>query len=232
MPFLNFLNKVLPDFLHTCLSTPPSISLPAEDFASGKVAYATGFGQNIGTDATPSFSAPEVFYVGEAGYATMYDTTTGYELAGNVEAYVATLNKSWLELTEIENVPAETPVVLKGTYYNKLAANLPAINIANELKGTAADTDADGTMYILAKVGDKVGFYKAEVGSTIPAGKAYYQSTSGVKAFFFDGDEATGIAEIENGKLKVESSIYNIAGQKLSKIQKGINIVGGKKVMK
>ena len=28
-----------------------------------------------------------------------------------------------------------------------------------------------------------------------------------------------------------ESSIYNLAGQRLQKMQKGINIVGGKKVL-
>lgn len=46
-----------------------------------------------------------------------------------------------------------------------------------------------------------------------------------------DGDEATGIEAIENGKLKMENSeIYNLAGQKMNRLQKGINIVNGKKV--
>jgi len=150
---------------------------------------------------------------------------------GDVKAYVATTNNTWLELTEIENVPASTPVVLKGSYYNKFAQDLPAINIANELKGTDADTDADGTMYILAKVDDKVGFYKAT--GTIPAGKAYYQSTSSVKAFYFDGDDATGI-EMINGQFSMDNGqpIYNLAGQRIQKMQKGINIVNKKKILK
>jgi hypothetical protein len=208
---------------------------PAEDFASGKVAYtickeagSTIFGQTIGTDATPTFFGPEVSYVGDAGYATMYDTTTGYTLNGDIKAYAAVLNSTWLALTEVENVPQSTPVVLKGTYYNKVAADLPAINVANDLKGTDAATEADGTMYILAKVDDKVGFYKAE--GTIAAGKAYYQSTSGVKAFFFEGDDATGINNI-NDNLNANDAIYNIAGQRLQKKQKGINIINGKKVL-
>ena len=52
----------------------------------------------------------------------------------------------------------------------------------------------------------------------------------GSKAFYFEGDDATGI----NEELRIkneESSIYNIAGQRLQKMQKGINIVGGKKVL-
>ena len=214
-----------------------TFDVPAEKFVSGEVAYALNtaagkqcFGQFLGIDEHPVFDSPEVSYIGEAGYATLYDTTTGYVLNGDVEAYVATFNGKWLELAEIENVPAETPVILKGTYYNKLAKNLAAINIANDLKGAAADTEADGTMYILAKVEDKVGFYKANEGTTIKAGKAYYQSGSDVKAFFFGGDDATGIETLSNSPLKGEN-IYNVAGQKLTKMQKGINIVNGKKML-
>ena len=205
----------------------------AEEVENGALAYKLNtpvFGQLIGTDAHPVFNAPAVSYVGEAGYATMYDTTTGYEFAGDVEAYVVTASTApgYLKLTEIDNVPAGTPVVLKGGYYNKIAADLPAINIANELQGTDVDTAADGTMYILSKQDDTVGFYKAT--GTIPAGKAYYQSTSAVKAFFFADDDATGIETLSNSPLKGEN-IYNVAGQKLTKVQKGINIVDGKKIM-
>ena len=212
---------------------PTTTKVTAEEVANGALAYklnSPAFGQAIGTDEYPVFGAPAVSYVGDAGYATLYDAKTGYELNGDVKAYVAVLNSTWLDLNEIPNIPAGTPVVLKGGYYNKLAADLPAINVANDLKGTNSATTADGTMYILAKVGDQVGFYKAE--GTIPAGKAYYQSESGAKAFFFGGDDATGISEVESSKLKVESPIYNIAGQRLQKMQNGINIINGKKVLK
>ena len=203
--------------------------LEKTDIASGKLAYTVGWGQFLGVDAYPTpLNETEVSYVGDAGYATLYDTTTGYELNGDVKAFVATTESTWLKLTEIESVPESTPVVLEGTYYNKLAANLPAINIANDLKGTDADTAADGTMYILAKGADGVGFYKAE--GTIPAGKAYFQSTSGVKAFFFDGDDATGINNVD-ANLNANDAIYNIAGQRIQKMQKGINIINGKKVL-
>ena len=204
-----------------------------EEVESGALCYkmnVPAFGQTIGTDAHPVFNGPAVSYVGEAGYATFYDTTTGYELAGDVKAYVVTINRGWLIPTEIENIPAGTPVILKGGYYNKFAAELPAINSANELKGTDTEITADGTMYILANGDQGIGFYKAT--GTIPAGKAYIQSTSGVKAFFFAGDDATGIEEtLSNSPVKGES-IYNVAGQKLSKMQKGVNIVNGKKILK
>ena len=117
-----------------------------------------------------------------------------------------------------------------GTYFNKTAANLPAIDIENDLKGTDVATEADGTMYVLAKPAEKeVGFYQAT--GTIPAGKAYFQSNAGVKAFFFDGDDATGIENLNNQDT-LNTPIYNLAGQRMSKMHKGINIVDGKKILK
>lgn len=210
--------------------------LEKADLTTGKVAYTLGWGQLLGTDSYPTpLNADKVSYVGEAGYATMFDATTGYELNGDVKAYAATKHNTWLNLTEVENVPAETPVILTGTYFNKLANSaLPAINVANDLKGAAADTDADGTMYILAQpAGKELGFYRATVGSTISAGKAYIQSTSSVKAFYFEGedDDATGIEAIDNGQQTIDSQIYNLAGQRLQKMQNGINIINGKKIL-
>jgi hypothetical protein len=205
----------------------------AEQAATGEIAYKLGeaFGQNIGTDTYPELNGEQVCYIGKDGYATLYNATTGYVLNGDAKAYVATSNGKWLDLAEVENVPAGTPVILKGTYYNKLAQDLPAINIANDLKGTDAATEADGTMYILAKPeGEEIGFYKAT--GTIAAGKAYYQSTAGVKAFYFSGDDATGIDSLTPALSEGEGAIYNLAGQRLGKMQKGINIVGGKKILK
>ena len=46
--------------------------------------------------------------------------------------------------------------------------------------------------------------------------------------FFFLGEGATGITVIKDD---LNESIYNLAGQRMSKMQKGVNIVGGKKVL-
>lgn len=204
--------------------------LTAEDVLNGKLAYTVGWGQFIGIDKIPSpFNETKVNYVGEAGYATFFDATIGYVPNGDVKANVAVLKKTWVDLTEIEAIPASTPVILKGTYYNMIAKNVPAINIANDLKGVAEDVEAAGK-YVLAKPeGEAVGFYKAATG-TIKAGKAYIElPAADVKAFYFEGEDATGIANVNVNDN--QTSIYNIAGQRVSKLQKGINIVGGKKVL-
>jgi hypothetical protein len=90
---------------------------------------------------------------------------------------------------------------------------------------------SDGTQYCLAKYDDTVGFYRVAEGTAIAAGKAYYQSTSGVKAFYFGNGDATSIQTIDNAQKTTEDAIYNIAGQRLNKVQKGINIINGKKVL-
>ena len=108
-----------------------------------------------------------------------------------------------------------------------------APNIAgNVLKGAAEDIEAAGK-YILAKPeGGVVGFYKAATG-TIKAGKAYLEVASDVKAFYFDGeDDATGIEDLNDVKDLNDAAIYNLAGQRMSKMQKGINIMNGKKILK
>jgi len=112
---------------------------------------------------------------------------------------------------------------------------LQPINIVNELKGTAVDTEATGSQYVLAKPeNEEVGFYQATTG-TIKAGKAFLELSDYpyVKALFFVEDGETAIGSIQNSNFKIQNGeVYNLAGQKLSKLQKGINIVGGKKVLK
>ncbi|MEE1309128.1 MAG: hypothetical protein UHJ41_03410, partial [Bacteroidaceae bacterium] len=161
--------------------------LTPEDIVNGKLAYVMGFKQLIGTDEYPSpLNAEEVNYVGEAGYATMYDKANDWALNGDATAYIAaaSFDGKYLQLTEVKDVPAGAAVILKGSYYNKLATTATSDVTANELHGTDADRKADGTMYVLAQPeGEEVGFYQAT--GTIAAGKAYYQSTSGVKAFYF-----------------------------------------------
>ena len=75
---------------------------------------------------------------------------------------------------------------------------------------------------------------------SINAFRAYFQvelgEASGVKAFvlgFGEDDEATGITDLNDfTDLNDSELIYNVAGQRLNKMQKGINIVNGKKVLK
>ncbi len=56
------------------------------------------------------------------------------------------------------------------------------------------------------------------------------QQSSGVKLFFNSIED--GIEAIDNGQLTMDNAeIYNLAGQRLKKAQRGVNIINGKKVL-
>ena len=111
-------------------------------------------------------------------------------------------------------------------------------------------TDGDMTNFVLAKNPNddsKLGFYKfttTEAGRLIPAERAYLQiptelanALGTVKGFSLNfGDEVpdtpTGVESLNPAPSTVrDGSIYNLAGQRMSKLHKGINIVNGKKVV-
>lgn len=161
--------------------------------------------------------------------------TVGTE--SDLKAYTGVINGEYLILNEVPGtIPAFTPVVLKAvpnTYVLNMAEGVAPIE-ENDLKGTLEDIEATGKYVLAQPEGEQVGFYLAN-GGTIAAGKAYLENASGVKAFYFgSADGTTGIDTIDNGQLRTEngqSAIYNLAGQRLQKMQRGINIVNGKKVL-
>jgi hypothetical protein len=213
----------------------------AEDFASGKVAYATGFGQNIGTDAYPGFFGPEVLFVGTAGYTTFYDSANDWKLNGDAQAYIGTISGNYLNLGEIDDIPAGTAVVIGGTYYNKLSTTATASTTGNILLGSDGTQKGGTGIYALANGTKGVGFYPVGSEVTIPKGKAYLVSPADVKGFtFVFDDDATGIENIEHSTLNIENSIYDLSGRRInsqftihnSQLPKGIYIVNGKKILK
>ena len=158
-------------------------------------------------------------------------------IGSELKAFTGVVNGEYLTLNEVPGtIPAFTPVVLKAapnTYVFEMAENVAAIE-ENDLKGTLEDIDAAGKYVLAQPEGEPVGFYLAETG-TIKAGKAYLESASGVKAFYFNGDNATGIENVNSAldaNRNFDGAIYNLAGQRISKMQKGINIINGKKILK
>ena len=53
-----------------------------------------------------------------------------------------------------------------------------------------------------------------------------------MKAFLFGGDNATSIGEeLRTKKEESSAGIFNLSGQRIQKMQRGINIVSGKKIL-
>jgi len=102
------------------------------------------------------------------------------------------------------------------------------------LKGVYTATDIDNTdkNYVLSN--NKI-YSVGAAGATINPYRAYIQIDQSVEVkalnFFIDDDDATGINSLTPALSEGEGAIYNVAGQRMSKMQKGINIVNGKKVL-
>ena len=136
-------------------------------------------------------------------------------------------------------IAANQPVLVEATAASteNLISNV-IITYEEEPKAEGRNIDYVG-LYAPATVpeGDyfisKGAIYKSTGATSIKSFRAFLKAkveVDNVKLFI--GDVEDGISEVESGKQKVESAIYNLAGQRLQKMQKGINIVNGKKIMK
>ena len=188
----------------------------------GDVANATF---KVGESLIGTFCAPFTVALPEQ-YLQYVSTVTGVE------------EKGVLTLTPIETpvVLANTPVVVQ----IPMAMELPVSGIyvkgtptVGLLTGVYEDTPAPVGSYVLQNNNDRIGFYQVAAGQqpTVKANRCYLTApAAGVKAFFFNADDATAIESVENA-ANVETPVFNLAGQRLGKMQKGINIVNGKKVL-
>ncbi len=174
-----------------------------------------------------------------AGWATLY-TPYALDFSGveGLTAYTATVTNNTVTLNKVQNVPANTGVVLEGTADTY---NIPVVASSKTAKGDlqGSTTDAteynafDGyTLYILTQNGNNVQFNPCTSGS-IAAGKAFRKvatdnnNSGGAKALsvVFANDptgistvnaaeEAQPVKRIVNGKLVIEKNgkHYNAAG--------------------
>ena len=155
----------------------------------------------------------------------------------SVEVFAVKVNGDYASLLPItQGIPAGEPVIVKaeaGEYsFAYTTSDVPDVPV-NDLVPATDNVTADGTQYVLADGAEGIGFYRVTDGSTIPAGKAYLVIRSdgeGVKDFVGFEDDATGISKVD-ATLNAADAIYNVAGQRLNKMQRGINIVGNKKVV-
>ena len=142
-----------------------------------------------------------------------------------------------LTLVEQKNtIPAHTPVIV----YSESTTDINAVQFgvatsstatSKYLTGVYTDTKAPVGSYVLQNQNGRVGFYHVEgTQPWVRANRAYLTvpASANVKAFYMD--DATAIQTVEE-LLSGKAEIYDLAGRRQQKLQKGINIVGGKKVL-
>jgi hypothetical protein len=176
--------------------------------------------------------------VSEVGYAT-YCSEYALDFGGtDITAYVGSLTGTALTFTPIAQVPANTGLLLVAS--GGATANVPVIASAsavenNCLVGVNKQTTLNSNDYILNVKNGAAGFYKAGEFTALGAHKAYIPAVVGgnVKSFAIClEDDPTSIQTIDNRQRTTDDAIYNLAGQRIQKLQKGINIVNGKKILK
>ena len=137
-------------------------------------------------------------------------------------------------LTPVTEIPANAGVIIEaaeGNYKVPLIESAAALT-DNDLLVSDGTVEGNGsTIYVLANGSNGVGFYLLAQNNTVPAGKAYLVVTGGGAARQFIGfdSESTGIKTVK--AVEAEDAIYNLAGQRLTKAQKGLNIINGKVVL-
>ena len=227
-----------------CLKYPNSNYLNA---SGGKV-NSYGDADNGSSFLLTEYKETEVPVSETADYATLYLGQATYIPEG-VEVYsVTAAANGYATLTAVEGVlPANTGVILKnaGTYTFKTAGATGSTE-GNLLRGSVEDTYVAGPAYVLANGINGVGLYKATLnkdaegadGSTHflnNANKAYLPAATGAGARFlvfnFGDDNATAIEGIE-AENTADAVVYDLAGRRVQKAQKGLYIVNGKKVIK
>lgn len=141
--------------------------------------------------------------------------------------YVTAVTATEATLTEATTVAAGEGIIISGTpgdYEVPVAAEAVTKNTDNLLKTSGIAVND----YILYE-----GKFVLCSDGELAEGKAYLPAsaiTSGAKIIsIVFGGESTGINEIQ--KAETEGAIYNLSGMRVSKTQKGVYIMNGRKVI-
>ena len=152
------------------------------------------------------------------------------DVAGLTASYVSAVTSTEAELTGVGAVASGQGIILQGeegTTYEVPVVEEGEDLAGNILIGVLEATSIDAGNYILMD-----GVFIPCIDGTLPAGKAYLPKdavTSGAKVISLVFGESTGINEVQ--KSEADGAIYNLSGMRVSKTQKGVYIMNGRKVI-
>jgi len=183
--------------------------------------------------------------IGSSGYTTL-TLIHSAKVPTGTKAYTATINNGSIELTEVRKLAKGVGYIIwstngtSGTYDFNAAKEAVVEPSENMMKGVLENTtlNGDGSIYLLSLYKGVVGFRcLGDNTYNLPAGKAYLQSDnssgSAERDFLNFGGDETDIEDTKEDEIinSRNNTTYNLAGQKLSAPQKGLNIVDGKLVL-
>ena len=188
--------------------------------------------------------APELpLTIHSTGYST-FSAAVDVEVPEGVTAYYAKeqIGDSHIRMYPITTIPANEGVVLKGASSAEVkfpiiadAAELPAENLLKAHLNTEAVEPSDNSVFVMATRDGATGFYPLSTTNNIIGGhKSYLEiptpANPGARLSIVWDDIETGVFETEGGVQNAE--IYDLTGRRLDKPAKGVNVIGGKLVIK
>jgi hypothetical protein len=199
---------------------------------------------NVTIEAT--FRSTKEFITMTGDYAT-FSCPQDLDFTGSeLRAYIASgFNKATNQvlLTRVKDVPAGTGIFLVGqpgeTYkipYSETTSIYMNFFVANLQRSTLGTTTGNFSNFIFGEQAGDLGFYPIEGRTTLLAQTAYLQLptsfvAAGVKvSVVFEDDIIDGTSPLLTSPEE-EEQIYDLAGRRLGKTQRGINIVNGKKIL-
>ncbi len=243
------------DGTYTLTSTTTIQKADGTDVSGSKIDTKTGLTQStlylymsvnnswleLLSQGTTAVSAP---ITSSTGYATFSSThALDFTDVEDLTAYRASVcdgaNVTLVPVTG--KVVANTGLVIKGA-----TASIPVAatgedvgtNLLYPCDGSWTElTKSDtGTNYVLTEQNSKAVFAPIDgTAATLRAGTAYLYVPSGdahaLNIVFEDGSETTSINSVQSSESKVQSEVYNLAGQRVAQPTKGLYIVNGKKVV-
>ena len=172
-------------------------------------------------------------------------TVTGAKLYRIIGKEITGSEVTAILLDEVASIEAGKPYIFKATADDVVATytgtTYTAASAVNGLYGTYSaiaaggwGTYVSGDLYLLTTTNVQAA---DKTSSSLAANRAYIvldevnNIGSPVKGVRLGFDEATAITELTEKTEATEGVIYNLQGQQLSAPQRGLNIIGGKKIL-
>ena len=184
------------------------------------------------------------------GYATLTSPVAlstykyGSTTERRVNAYTGALDGDVLKLTRVDNedgiIPANTPVVIEyladaeNGYVFLQIVDSDKEAVESDLVGTtAAEAKGNKNAYTLQGNAEKNGaVFKKYTGANLVGFKAYLDVDTAAAAISIRKDEADGTTGVESVlNVQPSTAIYDLTGRRVEKMERGIYIVNGRKVI-
>ncbi|MBO5674978.1 MAG: alpha-N-acetylglucosaminidase [Bacteroidaceae bacterium] len=215
-----------------------------ENLSTFSIIEATTFPFTVSSAGIAPLCLPFNVVVPDGMYA--YDMTSANVIEGSEGVYTCNMQ---VIASQGETLKKGTPVIVKAGQGNY---NLSISILDNNAKASLAGSMLRGNFlkqglaqsnspqkFILSNGDNGVGFYRMQESSLMEANKCWMEwstplGQADARAFVFSFNNETGIDDlISNDQTQDNAShlIYNIGGQRLNALQKGLNIIGNKKVI-